>query len=42
MAGQQLNSAEQSFYDSANDLKDKMEHVKAEANTHIEEGTLTA
>lgn len=42
MVGQQLDSSEQVFYDSATDLKEKMEHVQKEAAKHIDEGNVTA
>jgi hypothetical protein len=41
MVGQQLDQSEKVFYDSATDLKEKMENVQKEATRHIDEGNLT-
>ena len=42
MNGNPLDSAEQSFYDSACDLREKHSHVQKEASKHVEDGRLTA
>mmetsp|Transcript_25195 Transcript_25195/g.59948 ORF Transcript_25195/g.59948 Transcript_25195/m.59948 type:complete len:688 (+) Transcript_25195:249-2312(+) len=42
MNGNPLDSAEQSFYDSACDLKEKHSYVQKEASKHVDDGRLTA
>lgn len=42
MKGHPLDSAEQSFYDEASELKEKHALVQKEASKHVEEGRLTS
>ena len=42
MNGNPLDSAEQSFYDSACDIKEKHSYVQKEASKHVDDGRLTA
>mmetsp|Transcript_35853 Transcript_35853/g.77327 ORF Transcript_35853/g.77327 Transcript_35853/m.77327 type:complete len:609 (+) Transcript_35853:129-1955(+) len=42
MNGHPLDSAEQSFYDDANDLREKHAHAQKEMSKHVEEGRLSS